>query len=197
MKEKILAVAIDKFYLLGIRRVSIEDICNDIQISKKTFYLCFKNKRQLVEQVLLDNINRGLRCSEKIFQGKNAIDALISMINELKKRINQRPLVLFTDLERYYPDLFQEIIKKKNELSEKELEKNLQRGIEEGYYRDDLDIELYAHYFSHSFSEVFQNKKKFPTISQKRLIHFFIEIMVRTITNERGWEYVQKNIIKE
>ena len=46
----------DMFYRLGIRSVSIDDICHELGISKKTFYVYFSSKDALVEQLLSANV---------------------------------------------------------------------------------------------------------------------------------------------
>ena len=45
------------FFRLGIRSVSIDDICHELGMSKKTFYVYFASKDELVEQLLQANID--------------------------------------------------------------------------------------------------------------------------------------------
>lgn len=196
MKAKMLAFASQKFLTHGIRAVAIDDICREMQISKKTFYLYFENKEKLVEEVMLCYLETETKCYENPLKTKHAIDALVYSFNELKKRHHQCPTLLFSDLEKYYPDLYVTMLDRRNRIFKEGLEKNLQQGIAEGYYRTDLDVELYAFYFSHSFRHFIKETESQMTVSKKRLVQFFIDLMARAITNEKGWEYVEKNIIK-
>ncbi len=52
VRDKILKTASDLFLKYGLRSVSIDDICNELHISKKTFYAHFKQKEELVESLL-------------------------------------------------------------------------------------------------------------------------------------------------
>ena len=52
MKEEILKVAAEKMQNVGIRSLSIDDICRLLGISKKTFYVYFETKEALVEEML-------------------------------------------------------------------------------------------------------------------------------------------------
>ena len=52
MKEEILKVAAEKMQNVGIRSLSIDDICRLLGISKKTFYVYFETKESLVEEML-------------------------------------------------------------------------------------------------------------------------------------------------
>jgi AcrR family transcriptional regulator len=44
------------FFRLGIRSVSIDDICRELGMSKKTFYVYFASKDELVSQLLHANV---------------------------------------------------------------------------------------------------------------------------------------------
>ena len=52
LRAKILKTSGELFFKFGIRSVSIDDICNDLHISKKTFYTVFKQKDELVVELL-------------------------------------------------------------------------------------------------------------------------------------------------
>ena len=75
---------------------------------------------------------------------------------------------------------------------------NLRQGIEEGYYREDLDIELSAIYhvaqLSNSYRDILNHSPKIPV---KRITEFYIDMIVRLITNEKGLKYVQEQIMKD
>ncbi len=57
--DAILKTSHDLFWKFGIRRVSIEEICREANVSKMTFYRAFSNKTELAKEVvknLFDNI---------------------------------------------------------------------------------------------------------------------------------------------
>ena len=56
-KCNIIKTAGDMFFRLGIRSVSIDDICHELGMSKKTFYVYFASKVELVSQMLQANID--------------------------------------------------------------------------------------------------------------------------------------------
>ena len=51
-KEQILKVAIERMQQVGIRSVSVDDICHELGMSKKTFYVYFASKDDLVQAIL-------------------------------------------------------------------------------------------------------------------------------------------------
>lgn len=52
VRENILQVAIKRMQQVGIRRVSVDDICHELGMSKKTFYVYFPSKDDLVQAIL-------------------------------------------------------------------------------------------------------------------------------------------------
>ena len=52
MKETILKKTGDRFLKFGFKSVTMDDLANDLAISKKTIYKFFKNKHDLVEQTV-------------------------------------------------------------------------------------------------------------------------------------------------
>jgi AcrR family transcriptional regulator len=55
-RAHIIKTAGELFFRLGIRSVSIDDICRELGMSKKTFYVYFGSKDELVEQLLRANV---------------------------------------------------------------------------------------------------------------------------------------------
>ena len=54
-QNKILEGAKELFFMYGLKRVTVDDICRHIGMSKKTLYLFFKNKEELIFSLI--NIN--------------------------------------------------------------------------------------------------------------------------------------------
>ena len=77
-------------------------------------------------------------------------------------------------------------------------EHNLIQGIEEGYYRKDLDIELASFFHSVQMKTTFElmqeNQKKY---SKKRMMDFYIDLIIHLIANEQGLKYLEENYYNE
>ena len=52
LKEDILKAATPRMQQVGIRSVSVDDLCKELGISKKTFYVYFPSKDELVSEIL-------------------------------------------------------------------------------------------------------------------------------------------------
>ena len=51
LKEDILKAATPRMQQVGIRSVSVDDLCKELGISKKTFYVYFPSKDELVSEI--------------------------------------------------------------------------------------------------------------------------------------------------
>ncbi len=197
-KELILLTASKMFVQSGIRNVSISDVCSELRISKKTFYVHFSQKEDLVEAIINYDKQKRFERYEKNMKGKNAIDTLIFIIKEIKKDVNCTPHLLWADIQKFYPKVFEKHNTEKINNIRLGFEINLRQGIAEGFYRDDLDIELVSLFHSvqmkNSFELMEQAQKKF---TKKRLIDFFIDLMIHVIANEKGLKYMQENYLNE
>jgi len=194
--ENIVLVASRLFEQFGIRSVSIDNVCNELHISKKTFYTHFARKEDLVEAVLNYDDRNTHEKFKKLLQNKNAVESLIIIIKEIKKDIECKSQTMFYDLEKYHPNVFERYMMKKNNEMRVGFELNLMQGISEGYYRDDLDVELVSLFHSlqikHSFQLMEQSPKKYP---KKRVVEFFIDLMIHLIANEKGLQFMKENSI--
>ncbi len=192
--EIIVHTKINLFQQFCVRSVSIDDVCKKLQISKKAFYTYFQQKEDLVDAVLtyLDKIH--LEKFSKLLQNKNAIEAFLVILREIKKNANTEPKLMWHDIEKYYPKVFERNDLKKRDLMIKGFEANLRQGIEEGYYREDLDVELISLLSSTQLRSLFnlmtQSKKKY---TQKRWVEFFIDLTIHIIANEKGLKYMNEN----
>lgn len=197
-RELILQTASRMFLLSGVRNVSIDEVCSELRISKKTFYIHFAQKEDLVEAVINYDGTKRMEKYEKNLKGKNAIDALIFIIKEIRKDADCTPHLLWNDVQKFYPKVFERHSSEKMNAIRLGFEHNLAQGIREGYYRDDLDVELvslfHAVQIKHSFEEMKQVNVKY---TKKRLLDFFIDLIIHLIANEKGLNYLKEHYIKE
>lgn len=196
--ENILIVAARLFEQFGIRSVSIDNVCNELRISKKTFYTYFPQKEDLVDAVLSYQKKINYERFEKLFKDKNAIDSLILMIKEVKKGVDNESQTMCFDLQKYYPKVFEKHESIKTADMKLGFEMNLRQGIAEGFYRENLDVELISLFHSvqikNSFELMLHSSKKY---TKKRLVDFFLDLMVHLIANEKGLKYMEEQTLKD
>lgn len=198
VSEQITSTAFKLFLQRGIRNVTIDEICSELHISKKTFYSHFPQKEDLVAAIITSEEKQNYEKTIKNLKNKNAIDALIYIVKEIKKNIDCQPFMLWHDVAKYYPKVFETFQNKRKDKIKDGFEQNLMQGIAEGYYRDDLDIELTSLFhmvqIKNSFEMMEQSPKKY---TKKRLLNFFIDLMMHLIVNEKGLKYLNEHYHNE
>lgn len=196
--DNIVIAAVRLFEQFGIRSVSIDNVCSELHISKKTFYTYFPQKEDLVDAVLIYQKKNNYEKFEKLFKNKNAIDSLIVSIKEIRKALETESQTMFYDLQKYYPKVFEKHMSKNTDEMRLGFEMNLRQGVEEGYYREDLDIELISLFHSLQIKNTFELMQQFPKkFTKKRLVDFFIDLMIHLIANEKGLKYMEEHYNKE
>lgn len=144
LRENIITIASDKMNQLGIRSVSIDDICRDMGISKKTFYVYFATKDDLVDAVLHRQEQEIERNTTKELERENSVLNMIVrniQIVQRAKKILQPPPFLF-DLQKYYPALFAAHKENMFASTQQFLSEFLQKGVDEGVLDSEMDIKM-------------------------------------------------------
>jgi AcrR family transcriptional regulator len=196
IKVQIIEQALQLFNENGIRRTSVDAVCNDLRISKKTFYLYFATKEQLLEEIMtyrLQEIGEGYK---KMIHGKNAIECMLIMIKKTYKINKAHNLILRNDFEKYYSKSFSKFQSQFLTMFRQSFEQNLRQGIAEGFYRKELDIELlsaFLVFYTGSRTKNDFEARMLNTFSRKRILDFFNDIFIRTVVNGRGMKYFEEN----
>ena len=190
MINKIIKTAGDMFFRLGIRSVSIDDICHELGISKKTFYVYFPGKDELVAQLLHANV---MHISAKMEELLNLHDfrQLVSKFlkhQEAEKNDVRRVPQLVYDLKKYYPRQFADF-QQECFLTQKEyILAYLQQGQQEGLVRANLNIELTATLFAKIHSDAIRDLEEIEGhgLNMHQLGHTAMDIFVRGVLSEEG-----------
>ena len=193
VRNRIIEIASEMFLKYGVRSVSIDEVCKQLSISKKTFYVYFKQKEDLVDAFITryeeEKENELIRALGK----GNAIDDLLAFMRFTKNFISlcRKSPALFFDLEKYYYGVMEKHYRMREEKVNKAFNANLKKGIEEGLYRSDLNTEMLCLFFRfHQRSLVYDKLKKEKDFSKDKFIHFFIELIARYAMTPEGWKYL-------
>ncbi len=196
--QSIIEKAFPIFMQNGIRNVSMDDLCREMGISKKTLYKYVSNKADLLEKIsehmhsIINSRIKKIKCDEL-----NAIDVLLEMSKisaENHHRIN--PIVNF-EIRKYYPEVFKNNLNKKKELIVSSIISNLEKGINEGLYRQDLNKEIVAHLYFKKVEEFHLIEcEDFSSFSYSKVFEVMFENHIRGISNQKGIEYFEKQKTK-
>jgi TetR/AcrR family transcriptional regulator, cholesterol catabolism regulator len=182
------------FFKYGVRSVSMDDICRDINISKKKLYQYFPSKNELVTKLLeLERQNFEIIFENYNFEGVNAIDILLIVSRELGERFRDVSPSMTFDLKKYYPDIYHHHVDERIEFIFGKIKINLEKGISQGVYRDDLSVELVARLYMRRLIDL-HNPEFFPAekFSFQTLFDVMFDNFIRGIANESGMRYYEQ-----
>ncbi len=188
VKEKILEKASEMFLNLGFKSVTMDDLANEMGISKKTIYLHFVNKTKLVKattnyvfHAICDGIDR-IR-----LENKNPIEEILT-INEFVKQIlkSEKTSPQF-QLQKYYPKIYKKLKENQFTMMNACVIQNLNKGIEMGLYREDLNKEFISRlYFLGHVGIKDQNIFPDKQFNSEVLLNSYLDYHLRGISTDKG-----------
>jgi AcrR family transcriptional regulator len=198
MKDAILRKSAEIFLKYGFKSVTMDDIANELGISKKTIYKYYNNKVELVDEAI-SNLHESMHESidSICHAGFDAIEEnfeIKKMFKDMFKNSDDSPMY---QLEKYYPKTFKKIISNEFAMFKDCIVKNLEKGTSEGLYRQNLDIELITKlYFSLAMSvydtKLFTHDKN--TVNKLELK--VLEYHTRAIATPKGLAVLEKQLKK-
>ena len=167
------------FMQYGLRSVSMDDIATSLGISKKTIYLYYADKDELVEAVVDTEFTKNESiCEYDRGHSKNAVHEIfmaMDMVVEMFSTMN--PSLIF-DMQKYYPGAFKKFHKYKNDYLFSVIRDNVIRGISEELYRPEINVDIISRFRVESimipFNPEFHTKMKYnmAEIEEEFIIHF-------------------------
>jgi AcrR family transcriptional regulator len=143
METRILLKARDLMLQTGLRQVTMDDLAQELGISKKTIYQYYKDKDDLVKAVVnLELKNHQTSCVACEAKAENAIHEMFLVMENMKAMTQTMNPNSMMELEKHFPAAFEIIKNHKDEFLFSLIKQNLNKGIKEGCYRGDLDIDI-------------------------------------------------------
>ena len=138
-RQKIINKAAELYLKYGIKSVTIDDLANELGISKKTIYQHINNKEELIEAVINEltsiihnGIEKEMDSCEDIFD--SLLRASVFLVTTMEKLSSS----FVYSLRKYQHPLYRNL----KDFTDKELyfriEKLIKTGIQKGYFRNDL-----------------------------------------------------------
>ena len=138
------------FLEVGYWNLRVDDIAARLNISKKTLYIYFDNKKDIIWRVLQNNLNNVEELAQISEENSpNAIESVISFMNGFYAYIGtEQDKKNLEELENYYPQILERYKEALLGLIQRLLQRNYERGLREGYYKPEHNPEYVGRFFS-------------------------------------------------
>ena len=194
MKGKILTEARKLFLKFGYRTVTMDDIAEELSVSKKTLYENYNSKNKLIEDVvqdIFDNVENRLNEGQK--ENLNAIERIYKMSHALDEFFNVTSRKPKRELEKYYPSIHKKVEENIEKTIKKYLYRNVQEGIAQGIYRKEVDLPFFFYFFlgieKNGLNDSVYPEEKF-TLKHVESKH--LEYMMRILVTPKGLEILNE-----
>lgn len=189
---KIQQAASQLFFRTGIKHVSMDDLSKTLKISKKTLYNCFSNKNELVEQTVNQHFTTIEHQLESI--ARLQVNAISKMLKATAFAVEQLSMVnpsMIQDLLKYYPDIYQQMLKRREVTITKQMLDNIRNGREEGLYRFDFNEDLISQLFAHQMIYITEHLSAQGSQIAVNAVQEFALYHLRGIATESGFNELQ------
>ncbi|MEZ4816607.1 MAG: TetR/AcrR family transcriptional regulator [Flavobacteriaceae bacterium] len=184
------------FITLGFKSVTMDDIANEMGISKKTIYSHFNNKTQLVKETVL-TVFHSITCGIDHIRSmeKNPIEELYEIKKFAMLQLKDEKASPQYQLQKYYPEIYDMVKKMKFENMNECTIDNLRRGVEQGFYRENINIHFISRIYFLALSEL-NNESLFPAHQFPKVMVMadYLEYHLRGIVTEKGQKILNQFI---
>jgi len=154
--EQIIQQARDIFMRYGLRSVTMDDICRELGISKKTLYQFVSDKNDLIHKILSQDIrNDEQRMCEWQVVNLSAIEELLAIQKMVGEKFKNMHSSILYDLKKYYPESWNLVIQHRTGFIIKSVEENILRGREQGLYRTDFNEKVISRMYATRMEAIF------------------------------------------
>ncbi|OEK09721.1 TetR family transcriptional regulator [Flavivirga aquatica] len=196
MRDKIIPKAAELFLTLGFKSVTMDDIAQEMGISKKTIYVHFANKTKLVETVtfeLFETICDGIDdiCDSSNNPIEELYDVKMFVMQHLK---NERSSPQF-QLKKYYPQIYDALKLKQFEKMHVSVKESLQNGVDTKLFRPNINVDFISRMYFNGMTGI-KDPSIFPKeiYSMEYLMESYLEYHLRAIVTDKGLEILNKFI---
>ncbi len=198
IKLNIVEKANTLFRTFGLRGVTVDDICRECGISKKTIYNYYSDKQSLANETIKFHYNNLYKEIKTIIDlSGNSIETFFKISSHFRETLNDTTPLFVHDLKKFHPDLYKNHQDYKEKLFEKSIQKVLKKGKEEGLVRDDINDKIVSK-LRIEMIEIGFNQDVFPLIKYDyrdiQLISF--DLFLRGVVTSDGLKMYEKILKK-
>lgn len=192
-QERVIAEASRRFVQFGVRSVRMDDLAEELHISKRTIYELFRDKEDLLMTCVSRLIESRLRERQQILErAPNVIVGIVEVVSYASRIIRQSNPLLWQEIEQYHPAVHQLVRRVRTETEYSEIVDLIQRGIDQELFLASLDVDILARLLRAQL-DVIANERVFPpeTYDLVEVLHTIIINFIRGIATARGREVVE------
>lgn len=193
-KEIIIERASSMFVTQGVKAVRMDDIAQELSISKRTLYELFGDKEELLYQSILHFLVKGQQ--RRVEQSQSVENSLEVMLVCLRDMVVYAPISsrIRANLKRFYPKVFERLEGDARANSMEDLRRWVKECVASGYFTATADSDLVVRVLQDSvhgimLMEMYDTTDSVHLVSK---ITYAIVIFIRGLCTQSGIEVIDR-----
>ena len=189
VRERIMDQATELFLRRGFSRVTTDELAEAVGVSKKTIYLHFRSKDQLLRQAMERKMDRIRAHIQEIGDRPNIssvekLKAMLGLVGVQFASLSSEPL---QDISRKAPQIWRTIEESRSRIFHDNVGAVIQAGIREGAIRKDIDPKLIADILLMIVQHILNPEKLFVlSASAKEVFETVVKITYQGLLSENA-----------
>jgi AcrR family transcriptional regulator len=187
LKNRIIEEATRMMVSQGVKAMRMDDVAENLSISKKTIYELFENKEALILACAYYYINN----AEERFRtltgaGTNIIEEFILALDYWEQSAN-RNYNLMSGMKKFYPKIYAIVEQDHYSKTLSKFRQKLEQGKKDGYILNHINIDLSISVLLYSFVGLTKKEYFLPdNVSETDAFQYITVYFFRGITTEKG-----------
>lgn len=193
--EQILRTASALFLEKGCKALTMDEIASANGMSKRTLYEMFHDKAQLLQEcILLMHKDNMARSERDLAMADNVLEWFLHSLSSNDPNNMSFYYGLFSEVKKYYPDVFMNVVRDVNSWHRMLLERIITRGQQEGLFLSGIvDAgRLSLQLFELSVAVADSAVRNYLEIRHDDSSTCLMLLLIRGISSEKGIAYIDK-----
>lgn len=195
LKDRIINETNGLLQIKSCRLITMDEIANNLGISKRTLYEQFKDKSNLLEDCFNMNFEKAVNESNKIIESsENSLVSILLMLKKANSSIHTIKYDYIKDLNKYYPEIYQKTFERHINFQKELRNKLLLEALEEGLVLEDVNFDLLQSIIQLNLFYCSKNEYMIqnPNHSLIEIAMMHIFIIIRGVSTTKGIEIIDK-----
>lgn len=182
LKKQIIIKTLELFERNGIKVVTMDDIASDMGISKKTLYVHFSGKNDLVKNVVHYLFERHFLVMDQILaENESPIKKIDKIYEYAVKYLIQVPPVFHLDMQKYHTEAYRIYDLNRSEIIFGIVKKLLDEGQLKGEIDESINTTMFCEFHLISLDKLINSRTLSLGYSVKDILHNTIGISLKGI----------------
>lgn len=196
-REKVIARSAELFADYGVKSIRMDDIAQDLAMSKRTLYELFADKQELLYYAMRHSQQvESQRIAESVDIERDGIPALFQMFEMMFDNVGVR-MRLMTNLKKFYPEVYERLSRESRDEGLARLHKMIVHLIDKGLVSPMINVDLSVTMFYYTSIGIFARIGNFVLpegVTEKHALMYTMINFFRGISTVKGIEQIDRYI---